>query len=1305
MTHELSPQTQDFVRKCVRLKILAYKNTGSVPRTSCINQRDDSQLDATIALLNEKINEHKDAINHIKTQQSLQDTIISNEESTSSIINAYKSAITTTFIPDKDSLIPSILNKKNLHTTVREAGELSSTVIASIHETTSLLSRRKEYLREISEIHDGLQRRLENIEQSSGDSLHDIISQHEEKIKEIEKDDIYIMGTLRTFIDTTIVQLLDAENQGSQIGYLDIPTNRKKQETLDKYLGVGESTVNSSLGDEFKEILENLLNSVVVEGDEWISVGGDSSVVRLLVRAGIAVLNPKNTNQIKMAPFYKEIGDLLVITNVSSSYMYYYRFLVLFMTCICVRPSNYTRIFKNIQYVTTKSVRKLEKAYDPARVEQGWYDWWESQGCFQASSRSQPLGKISMLLPPPNVTGKLHIGHALTLSIQDALARWYRMSGYQVSWRPGIDHAGIATQNIVEKALRKSRGIGRDELGREKFTEQVWKWKTEYSSVITNQIKKLGASLDWENEFFTLDEPRSSAVNTAFIVLFDQGLIYRGNRMVNWSCKLGTAISDIEVNYEKVTESKILSIEGGANSIEVGVLHFIDYPLVHALPGLDKITVATTRPETIFGDRAIAIHPDIPRAKELVQNKVRHPLIPGLELPIIADRDFVDPELGTGALKITPAHDLEDYEFSKRHKIETVAIFDGNGKMTKSCGMQELEGLDRLAVRAKTCDLLNKKGLYSGKKNHTMHLARCSRSGDIIEPMLRPQWFIMTTPLAERVLDDLKRQVPRFTPSCSSKIWEQWLGNVQDWCISRQLWWGHRIPAWNIKGTEQWVAAQTEGEASKKAGGMPIVQDEDVLDTWFSSALLPLSAFGWDGKASNYPLDIVESGSDILFFWLARMALLGTHLTGQAPFKEVWLHPMVCDSHGRKMSKSLGNVIDPLHIINGVSKELLETEIHNGNLSQNEVERSLENIKQKFPKGIPALGTDALRFALVDSTIQSRKICMDENNVKSARALISKLWNAFQFFQVYRDKAIASGLNEHHFEHLPQPLLHDIYIMAKLSEATKASVEAFESKALYEATIKLRSFIIDDLCGIYLEFSKRGMWDLKENSDSSVKLQSGKSLKTLYMCMATCLKLLHPLMPFVTEEIWQMMETEPNRPSIMLSPYPQIDAFPQEMPQWICRVMKNVVDVIASFRALREKLQIPKANDSTGFVQITGYMKEDGLAVASFDEYKDEIARQTGIGKIQLVFSDESTRGLVGNVISSDLAVHLLYTKEDTKTKDLNHDQIEYLQKELNLLKARLQLPKYIEKAPAEVREKDRKRLETLERLFSPNLR
>ncbi|RPB03542.1 valyl-tRNA synthetase [Choiromyces venosus 120613-1] len=789
-----------------------------------------------------------------------------------------------------------------------------------------------------------------------------------------------------------------------------------------------------------------------------------------------------------------------------------------------------------------------------------------------------------MLLPPPNVTGQLHIGHALMLSIQDALARWYRMRGYDVFWRPGTDHAGIATQSVVERMLEARKGLTKEDLGRENFLEE---------------------SL----EYYTLDEDHSRVVTKAFVRLYNDGLIYRDTRMVNWSPQLQTAISDIEVVWKEIVAKTRI------DRAEFGVLHSFAYPLED---DSGEIVVSTTRPETIPADRAIAVHPDDERYKHLHYKYACHPLLP-IKLPIIPDADLVDPEFGTGAVKITPAHDPKDFAFWKRHTspdaerkvdIPLVSLFTETGRIKPEAEIPSLIGKDRLEARGLVVSLLEERNAYRGEKEHRMRIATCERSGCIIEPMIQPQWYLKMESLAKATLKTSKGGALKIRPDNPYReSWLKWLQETQDWCLSRQIWWGHRVPAYRVvdpsgKLPERWIVSATEEGARAKMtpeekASCDLEQDPDVLDTWFSSGLLPLSTAGWtgsytDGDSFKYPLSFIESGGDILFFWLARMAMLCNYLVGELPFKEIILHPLVCDANGKKMSKSVGNVLDPLAVINGQAwEEVINTikrehkheirqwkhEPERLKLIEREIKRKVGEAKKLYERtGIRESGADALRMALIDFTKQSREIKMDLRQVNAFRQLNIKLWNAVKHLHLAKTNAervtttpililpIDKVIPRKDFTQLTNRSLnmHDWYMIDRLRGVVETCETAFKERNLYKATESIRSFIYNDFCDVFLEFQRT---DMTPESDPK-KRQLAMSLTTHALEILVCL--MHPFAPFLTESIWQRLDptrlaAETN--TIMRETYPKLEDIPRIEPALVAP-MRYVLNLVSKLRTL-----------------------------------------------------------------------------------------------------------------------------------------
>lgn len=832
----------------------------------------------------------------------------------------------------------------------------------------------------------------------------------------------------------------------------------------------------------------------------------------------------------------------------------------------------------------------MPDAYSPKYVEAVWYDWWVESGFFrpeygrQSIDEPNPKGKFVMVIPPPNVTGSLHVGHALTNAIEDAITRWHRMKGRTTLWNPGCDHAGISTQVVCEKKLMREKKLTRHDLGREKFIEEVWKWKNEKGDRIYEQLRLLGVSVDWTRATFTMDPKMSRAVNEAFVRLYDDGLIYRANRLVNWSCTLRSAISDIEVNKMELTGRTLLSVPGYDEKVEFGVLVSFAYP-VEGDEGVE-IVVATTRIETMLGDSAVAVHPEDERYKHLHGKFVTHPLL-DRRLPIVCD-EFVDMNFGTGAVKITPAHDPNDYEVGKRHGLPFINILDDNGYIGKGFG--NFSGQKRFHARKTVSEALQAKGLYRETKENPMVVPVCDRSKDIIEPLLKYQWYIDCQQMGKNAADAVRNNELRIIPDMFNKTWFYFLDNIRDWCISRQLWWGHRIPAFYISATdstldkysddERWICGRDEEEVRQRAmkkfslppNQLILKQDEDVLDTWFSSGLFPFGIFGWPEKTKDlenfYPGNLLETGHDILFFWVAKMVMLGKQLMKQLPFKEVFLHAMVRDAHGRKMSKSLGNVIDPVDVINGITLEGLHQSLNNSNLDPVEIERAKAGQKKDFPTGIPECGTDAMRFALCAYTLQGRDINLDIRRVEGYRNFCNKLWNAIKFsIMSFGPDFKPNDTNRLNGKESPI----DRWILSCAYAAIESCNKGFENYEFPTATTACYNFWLYQLCDVYLEC-------LKPVTQGSDKEAAEIAKQTLYTCLDIGLRLLHPFMPFVTEELYQRLPRRVNDapPSLCVTSYPELEECDWKRDQVLESDVDFMQNLIHNVRSLRSEYNLVK---------------------------------------------------------------------------------------------------------------------------------
>lgn len=838
----------------------------------------------------------------------------------------------------------------------------------------------------------------------------------------------------------------------------------------------------------------------------------------------------------------------------------------------------------------------MAPSYDPIAVEASWYSWWEKEGFFKPEyytlnpSHQPKLAEgeeetFTIVMPPPNVTGNLHLGHAETIAIEDGLVRWNRMKGKRCLFLPGCDHAGIATQSIVEKKIAK-RGLSRFDLGREAFVKEIWSWKDEYASKIFSQIKRMGASADWDRVSFTLDPSINEAVEASFIKLFDDGLITRSNRLSNWCGKLKTSLSDLEVDTMEVAPMSMLEAHNHPKGKKYlfGCLTKVAYPIDGGAEG-EEIIVSTTRPETLFADSAICVNPNDSKYTHLHGKMVIHP-ITGAKMPIILD-EAAEADFGTGALKVSPAHDSIDFALGKKHSLAMPVIFDEENCLNSLCG-PDFSGLPRYEGREKVVQLLKDKGYFRGEEPYQMTLPVCSRSGDFVEPRLIPQWWLDCQDMAGKALKVVENGSMQIIPKDHEKTWNNWLVNIKDWCLSRQLWWGHRIPAYQIleKGGKailnennetQWIVYPTnkggEGLLEKakehlKSKGisyeienLQLKQDEDVLDTWFSSGLWPFSTLGWPNKNSSdflkyFPNQLLETGSDIIFFWVARMVMMSLHLTGEIPFSKVFLHAIVRDAHGRKMSKSLGNVIDPIDVIQGISLADLQSRLDSGNLDSKEIKKAKDGQKLDFPKGIPQCGTDALRFGLCSYVSESREINMSVNRIEGYRRFCNKLWNACKFALLKLGPSfipLSEGDESLLFEKkllgndVCENVIHQ-WILSKLNQCSKIADENWNSFNLMLCSQSIYSFWINDLCDVYIEGVK-ALIPFNANGEDISSVSSSCSdsedvilaKQVIYLSLESGLRLLHPIMPFVTEELYQRLPRRPedDRKSISITPYPK----------------------------------------------------------------------------------------------------------------------------------------------------------------------
>ena len=924
--------------------------------------------------------------------------------------------------------------------------------------------------------------------------------------------------------------------------------------------------------------------------------------------------------------------------------------------------------------------------YNPAEIESKHYQNWEEQGYFQPDmDLTKP--SFSIQLPPPNVTGTLHMGHAFNQTIMDGLTRYYRMKGCNTAWIPGTDHAGIATQIVVERQLA-AQNVSRHDLGRKKFLEKVWEWKEVSGGTITQQMRRVGCSADWTREYFTMDDVRAETVTEVFVRLYEQGLIYRGKRLVNWDPVLGTAVSDLEVE----------SVE------EQGSMWHIRYPL--ADNPAEAVIVATTRPETLLGDVAVAVNPEDERYIHLIGKELILPLT-GRTIPVIAD-EYVEKDFGTGCVKITPAHDFNDYEVGKRHDTRLINVFDLEAKVLANAEVfnfkgeaqqgfalpEKYAGLDRFAARKQMVADLQEQGFLVEIKPHTLMTPKGDRTGSVIEPMLTSQWFVAmsATPnggepdsefkglsLADKAKKAVDSGAVRFIPENWVNTYNQWMNNIQDWCISRQLWWGHQIPAWYDNEGNVYVARNQE-EAEKQAGKTGLTREEDVLDTWFSSALVPFSTLGWPSETDELkaflPSNVLVTGYEIIFFWVARMIMMTTHFTGKVPFKDVYIHGIVRDHEGKKMSKSEGNVIDPVDLIDGIDLEKLLVKRTTGLRKPETAPKVEEATKKLFPEGIPSMGADALRFTMASYASLGRSVNFDFKRAEGYRNFCNKLWNATNFVLMNTEDKDC-GQDE------MQPLAFtfaDQWIIGKLQQAEAAVAEAFETYRFDLAAQTLYEFVWNEYCDWYIELAK-------------VQIQTGcpttqrTTRRTLVRVLETILRLLHPIMPFITEELWQVIAPLANAKtadSIMLAAYPQADK--EQIVQTAFDKMAALKDLVEEVRKLRGEMGIAPNVKAPLFVE--GSAELEGLL-----KYLPSLTRLTEAKLVDSLPEAEDAPVAVCNGARLMLKVEIDKAAETARLSK----EAEKLQKALDKLNAKLSKPGYTEKAPAHLVEKDKADLAELE--------
>ena len=857
---------------------------------------------------------------------------------------------------------------------------------------------------------------------------------------------------------------------------------------------------------------------------------------------------------------------------------------------------------------------ELPKNYDVHASQEKYYTWWESEGFFGADPEA-PGEPYCIVIPPPNVTGSLHMGHALDNTLQDILIRYKRMDGFNTVWIPGTDHAGIATQWVVERMLREE-GLSRHDLGREAFLERVWAWKEESGSTITRQLRALGVSCDWSRERFTMDDGLSKAVRHVFVKLYKEGLIYRDTRLINWDPIGQTVLSDLEVEHEENFKGEIWSFA---------------YPLAD---GSGEIVVATTRPETMLGDTAVAVHPEDERYKHLIGKSIRHPLV-DREFPIIADSILVDPEFGTGAVKVTPAHDPNDYEVGKRHDLPFITMLDKSACVNAEGG--RFEGMDRYVARKAVKEAMGELGFDRGTEDHMMSVGRSQRSGAIVEPMVSTQWFVRMKPLAEPAIAAVEEGRTRFVPAQWENTYFAWMREIRDWCISRQLWWGHQIPVWYCDDCGALTVTEEEPDCCSSCSSKSIRQDEDVLDTWFSSALWPFSTLGWPDETAAlnkwYPTSVLVTGFDIIFFWVARMMFSGIHNMGEEPFSDVFIHGLVRDANGDKMSKTKGNVVDPLDTIE-------------------------------------AYGCDAFRFTLAQYATQGRDISWDENRVEVSARFVNKIWQATRFalmgLEGYDPKAeVELGPYDH-------------WIRARAGQATERVRSALDGYRFNEAATEIHAFFWGELCDWYLEFSKKAIY-----GEGPAKAGAQQTLVEVFSAIT---RLMHPIMPFLSEEIWHLLPEEVRAESqtVMMAPYPKVSDFPKD--DQILEDVAFLQECIVAIRRLRADMDLsPKVELQ---VLVTGDKAE------LLPPHSGALAHLAGISAVSVLSGDRPEASATTVVHGAELVIPLVGVVDLDAERARLDKEISKVSKDVHDLERRLGNAGFVAKAPEHVVNGFREKLE-----------
>jgi valyl-tRNA synthetase len=910
---------------------------------------------------------------------------------------------------------------------------------------------------------------------------------------------------------------------------------------------------------------------------------------------------------------------------------------------------------------------QLPKAYDPSEVEPKWYRFWLEQDYFHAEAAT-PKTPYSIVIPPPNVTGALHMGHALGMTIQDTLIRWRRMQGLNAMWLPGTDHAGISTQIIVEKEIMRLEKKTRQELGREEFLRRTWAWKEKHGGRIVEQMKLMGFSLDWKRERFTMDAGLTRAVRECFVRLYEEGLIYRARRLINWCARCQTALSDLEVD---VTEEK-------------SHIWSIAYPVTG--DPTTRLIVATTRPETMLGDTAVAVHPEDERYRHLIGKTVDLPLT-GRQIPIIGDAILVDREFGTGAVKVTPGHDFNDFETGLRHDLPVLSIFGLDGKVIAPAP-EKYRGLEPLEARKVVLADLEAGGFLVEVKDHTIPLGRCDRCGTIVEPLLSMQWWVKIDPLAKPAIEAVEKGRTVFVPEMWTKTYMNWMRNIKDWCISRQLWWGHRIPAWHCANCNQITVSRTDPPACLHCGHAEITQDPDVLDTWFSSQLWPFSTLGWPDKtrdlATFYPTSVLVTAFDIIFFWVARMMMAGLHFMEKVPFRAVYITSLVVDENGEKMSKTKGNGVDPIDFVLGATKDELSSRAREAGAS----EAALRAINKNFPDGIPACGADALRFTLAALGAQGRNIRLSVARVEDSRHFANKIWNASRFALMNLEGFDADRFADN-VSGGPAGVglsLADRWILARLQRCAAEVNGALEAFRLNDAAQALHRFIWNELCDWYIELAKPALYQ-DETGDTAAANRRRLTQGTLAHTLETSLRLLHPMMPFLTEEIWQQLPKPSVAPgSIMITLYPMADErFADAEAE---KQMGLVIDVAVAVRGLRSEYNVPPSQT----VEVV--LRADAAEREILGQLGPLVERSARC-KIDLVETlparDHAAKSVVGAGVELMMPLAGLIDVAAERTR-LERDAAK-AEKEIQALEKKLGNAAFVARAPADVVSEVRARL------------